>query len=107
MDSQKFNLCWNEYGKAASETLKNLITDQEFTDVTLTCDDDDQIHAHKIVLSSSSPVFRRMLLKNPHQHPLIHLRGVSTVDLKGLSHKNLFFDSGRSESFNIIIQIGF
>ena len=84
MDSQKFNLCWNEFDKAASETMRNLISDQEFTDVTLTCDDDNQIHAHKIVLSSSSPVFRRMLLKNPHPHPLIHLRGVSHSDLKSV-----------------------
>ena len=84
MDSQKFNLCWNEFEIAASQTLKNLLSDQEFTDVTLTCDDDKQIHAHKIVLSSCSPVFRRMLLKNPHPHPLIHLRGVSHSELKSV-----------------------
>ena len=84
MESQKFNLCWNEFDKAASQTLKNLISDQEFTDVTLTCDDDNQMQAHKIVLSSCSPVFRRMLLKNPHPHPLIHLRGVSHAELKSV-----------------------
>ena len=58
VELQKFNLCWNEFDKAASATLKNLVEDHNFTDVTISCDDDDTILAHKIVLGSSSPVFR-------------------------------------------------
>ena len=40
MESQKFNLCWNEFDKAASTMLKNLVSDQIFTDVTISCDSD-------------------------------------------------------------------
>ena len=58
VEMQKFNLCWNEFDKAASATMKNLVADQDFTDVTISCDDDETILAHKIVLGSSSPVFR-------------------------------------------------
>ena len=58
VEMQKFNLCWNEFDKAASATMKNLVSDQDFTDVTISCDDDETILAHKIVLGSSSPVFR-------------------------------------------------
>ena len=58
VEMQKFNLCWNEFDKAASVTMKNLVADQDFTDVTITCDHDETILAHKIVLGSSSPVFR-------------------------------------------------
>ena len=69
---------------------------QEFSDVTLVCDDDKQVFAHKVafdafwwqagfvktilmkvILSACSPFFRRILLNNPHQHPLIYLTGVS------------------------------
>ena len=50
VELQKFNLCWNEFDKAASATLKNLVEDHNFTDVTISCDDDDTILAHKIVL---------------------------------------------------------
>ena len=39
METQKFNLCWNEFDKAASLTLKCLVEDQDFTDVTISCDD--------------------------------------------------------------------
>ena len=58
VEMQKFNLCWNEFDKAASAIMKNLVADQDFTDVTISCDDDETILAHKIVLGSSSPVFR-------------------------------------------------
>ena len=43
MESQKFNLCWNEFDKAASTMLKNLVSDQHFTDVTISCDSDQTI----------------------------------------------------------------
>ena len=42
MEPQKFNLCWNEFSVAASVTLKQLVGDTHFTDVTLSCDSEDQ-----------------------------------------------------------------
>ena len=42
MEPQKFNLCWNEFEVAASLTLKQLVRDTHFTDVTLSCDSEDQ-----------------------------------------------------------------
>jgi len=53
----------------------------EFCDVTLASDDDFQIEAHKIVLSSCSPVFKHLLLKNKHPKPLIYLRGIKKAVL--------------------------
>merc|ERR1719470_803194 len=76
-----FNLTWSEFGNTATETI-NLISDQEFTDVTLACGDGQQIKAHKVILSSSSPFFKNILVKNPHQHPLVYLRGVSHHQLR-------------------------
>ena len=50
----KYNLCWNEFENCASATIKTLWSDNAFTDVTLVCDDDKQIAAHKVILGSSS-----------------------------------------------------
>ena len=47
MESQKFNLCWNEFDKAASTMLKNLVSDQIFTDVTISCDSDQTIQVNR------------------------------------------------------------
>ena len=52
-----------------------------FTDVTLVCDGDKQVLAHKVILSAASPFFKQILIKNPHQHPLIYLKGVKYCDL--------------------------
>merc|ERR1712106_769705 len=37
---------------------------------------DNQIQAHKVILSACSPFFRNILRHNPHQHPLLYLKGV-------------------------------
>ena len=79
---EKFNLSWNEFNSCASETIKNLVSDKEFTDVTLACGDGQQIKAHKVILSSCSPFFRNILVKNPHQHPIVYLKGVSYHQLR-------------------------
>ena len=67
---------WKDFESNASSCYKRLILDTNFTDVNLACDDNRQVKAHKVVLSSSSPVLEQILLANPHQHPLIYLRKV-------------------------------
>ena len=79
-----YNLEWDEFQNHAGKMLKNLLNDQNFTDVTLACEGDKQINAHKLVLSSSSPFFHNLLMKNPHPSPLIYLRGVNFTELKSL-----------------------
>merc|ERR1712208_122620 len=55
--------------------------DNDFVDVTLVCEDGQQVEAHKVILASSSPFFQKMLGRNKHPHPLIYLRGIKSVDL--------------------------
>ena len=45
-------------------SFKNLWEDKELSDVTLVCEDGQQIVAHKIVISSSNPFFMELLKKN-------------------------------------------
>ena len=51
MDSDKFCLRWNDFETNISTAFRELRNDQDFFDVTLACDD-DQIQAHKIILSA-------------------------------------------------------
>merc|ERR1719186_1853655 len=81
---EKVSLSWSEFGSCASNTFIDLLSDQDFTDVTLVCDDDKQIKAHKVILSSCSPLFRRILKNNPHQHPLIYLNGIIFDNLQSV-----------------------
>ena len=54
--------------------------DKDFFDVTLACEN-SQIQAHKVVLSACSSFFRIVLKQNPHQHPLLYLKGVRYEDI--------------------------
>ena len=49
----------------------NLREDKYFTDVTLACEDGQQVEAHKVILAASSPFFQRLLER--HKHPLFLL----------------------------------
>ena len=48
----------------------------EFADVTLVCEENQKIEAHKIILSSASKTFKDMLKGNTHSHPLIYMRQI-------------------------------
>ena len=80
MASEKFCLRWNDFETNISVAFRELREDKDFFDVTLACDD-QQMQAHKVILSACSPFFRSVLKKNPHAHPLLYLKGVKYADL--------------------------
>ena len=55
--------------------------DKDLTDVTLACEDGQQVEAHKVILAASSPFFKDILNRNKHPHPLIYMRGLKSEDL--------------------------
>ncbi|XP_023340319.1 zinc finger and BTB domain-containing protein 14 isoform X9 [Eurytemora carolleeae] len=78
--SEKFCLRWNDFESNISVAFRELREEKDFFDVTLACDD-SQLQAHKVILSACSPFFRNILRKNPHQHPLLYLKGVKYKEL--------------------------
>ncbi|XP_023319891.1 protein tramtrack, beta isoform isoform X16 [Eurytemora carolleeae] len=79
--SEKFCLRWNDFETNISVAFRELREEKDFFDVTLACDDSSQIQAHKVILSACSPFFRNVLRKNPHQHPLLYLKGVKYKEM--------------------------
>lgn len=78
--SEKFCLRWNDFETNISSAFRELREEKDFFDVTLACDD-SQLQAHKLILSACSPFFRNVLRRNPHQHPLLYLKGVKYNEL--------------------------
>jgi len=76
----KFCLRWNDFETNISSAFKELREDKDFFDVTLACDE-DQVQAHKVILSACSPFFKTILRRNKHDHPLLYLKGVKYTDL--------------------------
>ena len=71
--SDKLCLQWNDFKQNISASLGDLRGDEDFTDVTLVCEDGQQVEAHKVILVASSPFFKELLRKNKHSHPLVYM----------------------------------
>ena len=81
--TEKFSLRWNDFESSISSNIGQLRDAQDFLDVTLVCEN-DQVRAHKLVISACSPFFRNILNKNPHQNPLLYMKGVQMRDMESV-----------------------
>ena len=77
-----FKFSFAEFESKSPDTFRNLWNEKDFVNVTLVANDDFQITAHKIILSASSPLLKRILTKNPHENPLIYLHNISSTELE-------------------------
>ena len=97
--SEKLCLQWNDFQENIRNVFKNLRESNDFTDVTLACEDGQQVEAHKLILAGSSPLFQKILGGNKHPHPLKYLRGVKSdsllaiVDFLYQGEANIFQDN--------------
>ena len=72
---------WKVYESTTKSTFRNLYTDEAFADVTLACEGNKKVLAHRVVLSACSDFFKQILQMHPNPHPLIYLQGINTQDL--------------------------
>ena len=82
--SEKLCLQWNDFKENVNSAFETLRKDSYFTDVTLACEDGQQLEAHKVILAASSPFYRNIFKRNKHAHPLIFMRNVKFVDLEAI-----------------------
>ena len=82
MVDSKILLALNDFDSRAPNTFRKLWNDKDFTDVTLATVDNQQIRAHKVILSFGSQLFRNILLKNPHQNPLLYLKDIRHKEME-------------------------
>ena len=54
-----------------SQLVQDMREDKDLTNVTLVCEDGEQVEADKIILAASSPFFMDILARRRHPHPLI------------------------------------
>ena len=78
---EKLCLNWKNFQQNISSAFRELRSDNDFSDVTLACEDGFQLSAHKVILASSSPFFMNILKMNKNPHPFIYMRGLKSEDL--------------------------
>ena len=75
-------LQWQDFRDNVKIAFGNLKEDTDFTDVTLACEDGQQVRAHRVIFATSSPTLQKILRKNQHPQPsMIYMRGLKSEDL--------------------------
>jgi hypothetical protein len=85
--AEAFCIRWKGFQGNIIDSLVGVRGDEEFVDVTLTCDGGpagSAVQAHKLVLASCSNYFRRILRDTPCQHPVIILNDMDQPVLEAL-----------------------
>ena len=82
--TRNLNIRSADFKDNAKLILGDLRHDNDFSDVTLVCEDGHHVEAHKVILASSSPFFKNLLARNKHSHPLFYMRRVSSEVLHAI-----------------------
>ena len=82
--SEKFCLKWNDFQSNVSNSFSLLRNEDYLHDVTIVTDDNDQIAAHKLVLSACSEYFKNIFKRNKHPNLLVCLEGLSSKDVRNM-----------------------
>ena len=78
------DISMNNFHESLGNSMKELLSEPDFLDVTLISEDEKMVCAHKLILSSASDFFKRMLLRNFHQRPVVILDGVKYSELRAM-----------------------
>ena len=81
---EKYNVLWQDYNDHLRDMLHTMRKFDEFTDVTLICDDQREIHAHKVVLSACSPVLKTILQRKDYGIPIVYLKGIQFPEMESI-----------------------
>lgn len=84
MVQQEYDLKLDSYPQHLKDIMNQLLSSEDFTDVTLVCDDGKQIKAHRNILSVCSPVLKNILQIDKRNVPIIYLRGINHYEMEAI-----------------------
>ena len=103
MDKKKYSLLWHTYSDHLRSMMKDLMVNEDFSDVTLVTEDKKCIKTNFNILSSCSPFFKDIFWKERNSSPIIYLRGVQYSEMKSILQfiylGEATFDAERMDEF--------
>ena len=81
MAGERMSLSWNKFSETAERAFRDLGSSGDFSDVTLAGADGKLVEAHKVILSTCSPVRKTVLIKISNSHPCLYMKGMSFEDI--------------------------
>ena len=84
MHQETYSLKWHTYSDHLKTMMKDLMMNEDFSDVTLVTEDKKQIKANINILSSCSPVFKDTLKREKYSSPIMYLRGIQYSEMESI-----------------------
>ena len=84
MHQEKYSLTWHTYSDHLKSMMKELMTNEDFSDVTLVTEDKKHIKANINILSACSPVFKDILKKERHSSTIMYLWGIQYSEIESI-----------------------
>ena len=84
MHQEKNSLSWHTYTDHLKNMMKDLMMNEDLSDVTLVTEDKKQIKANINILSACSPVFKDILKKQMNSSTILYLRGVQYSEIMSI-----------------------
>ena len=107
MAEKKLSLSQKDFELFKESSLKDNLVKRRFADVTLACNDDKQVDAHRIILSAQSLFFRRIFEVNNRRDILIYLHNISSSEMENMLEFLYFGQAEVNESvFEKFIALG-
>ena len=82
MHQEKCSLTWHAYLDHLKSMMKELMMNEDFSDVTLVTEDKKQIKANVNILSACSPVFEEIFKKEKKSSTIMYLRGIQFSEME-------------------------
>lgn len=79
-----YSLRWNNHQSHILSAFESLLQAETLVDVTLVCNAETSVRAHKVVLSACSPFFQKIFSENPCKHPVIVLKDFSGWEVQAI-----------------------
>ena len=85
MHQEKYSLSWEAYSDHLRSMMKELMMNEDFSDVKLVTEDKKIIRANIDILSTFSPVFKESLKRDKSSSPIIiYLRGIQYSEMESI-----------------------
>ena len=81
---ENYSITWQAYSDHLKIMMKELMMDEDFSDVTLVTGDKKQIKANTAILSACSPLFKDMLKKERNLKTIIYLKGIKFSEMESI-----------------------
>ena len=84
MHQKKYSLEWKSYSEHLKSMMKDMMMNEDFSDVTIVTEDKKYIMANINILSACSPFFKETLKKEYNSRNIMYLRGIYFSELESI-----------------------